>query len=73
MGFFENGCTFCVLAVNYPTDDSISFGRQFDGIGALGGGGGTSKLLVNYPEKYRNGILDYLFKPNFGPMQIPQK
>ena len=59
--------------MSYPTDDSISFGRQFDGIGALGGGGGTSKLLVNYPEKYRNGILDYLFKPNFRPLHIPQK
>ena len=54
------------LAVNYPIDDSISLGRQFDGIGALSGGGATSKLLVNYPEKYRNEILDYLFKPNFG-------
>ncbi|KAM4690299.1 galactocerebrosidase isoform 1-T1 [Rhinophrynus dorsalis] len=39
---------------------------MFDGIGAISGGGATSRLLVNYPEPYRSQILDYLFKPNFG-------
>ncbi|KAK7508505.1 hypothetical protein BaRGS_00000071 [Batillaria attramentaria] len=47
-------------------DDSQGLGRKFDGIGGLSGGGATSKLLMNYPEKQRNEILDYLFKPNFG-------
>ncbi|GFR70735.1 galactocerebrosidase [Elysia marginata] len=47
-------------------DDSTGYGRQFDGIGGLSGGGATSKLLVNYPEKQRSEILDFLFKPNFG-------
>ncbi|KAH9500900.1 hypothetical protein Btru_069153 [Bulinus truncatus] len=47
-------------------DDSQGFGRSFDGIGGLSGGGATSKLLVNYPADQRNKILDYLFKPNFG-------
>ncbi|XP_071090482.1 galactocerebrosidase-like isoform X1 [Haliotis cracherodii] len=47
-------------------DDSVGLERQFDGIGGLSGGGATSKLLVNYPEKQRDEILDYLFKPNFG-------
>ncbi|XP_046548414.1 galactocerebrosidase-like isoform X2 [Haliotis rubra] len=47
-------------------DDSVGLERQFDGIGGLSGGGATSKLLVNYPKKQRDEILDYLFKPNFG-------
>ncbi|GFO05182.1 galactocerebrosidase [Plakobranchus ocellatus] len=47
-------------------DDTQGLGREFEGIGAISGGGATSKLLVNYPEKQRNEILDYLFKPNFG-------
>ncbi|XP_064631565.1 galactocerebrosidase-like [Lineus longissimus] len=51
---------------NHVIDDSVGLGRTFDGIGAISGGGATSKLLVNYPEKLRSQILDYLFKPNFG-------
>ncbi|XP_006164764.2 galactocerebrosidase isoform X2 [Tupaia chinensis] len=50
----------------YVLDDSDGLGREFDGIGAVSGGGATSRLLVNYPEPYRSQILDYLFKPNFG-------
>ena len=41
-------------------------GRTFDGIGAISGGGGNSRLLLDYPEPYRSQILDYLFKPNYG-------
>jgi hypothetical protein len=41
-------------------------GRRFDGIGAISGGGGTSRLLIDYPQKQRSEILDYLFKPHFG-------
>lgn len=41
-------------------------GRIFDGIGGVSGGGGTSRLLVDYPVKQQNQILDFLFKPNFG-------
>lgn len=47
-------------------DDSPGLGRQFEGIGAISGGGATSKLLINYEKKIRDEILDYLFKPNFG-------
>ncbi|GFR87702.1 galactocerebrosidase [Elysia marginata] len=47
-------------------DDSQGLGRPFEGIGAVSGGGATSKLLINYEEKLRGQILDYLFKPNFG-------
>lgn len=41
-------------------------GRIFDGVGGVSGGGGTSRLLIDYPEKQRNEILDYLFKPGYG-------
>lgn len=41
-------------------------GRTFDGVGAISGGGGNSRLLVDYPEPQRGQILDYLFKPGYG-------
>jgi len=41
-------------------------GRIFNGVGGLSGGGGTSRLLWDYPQKQRDEILDYLFKPNYG-------
>ncbi|MET8090518.1 ricin-type beta-trefoil lectin domain protein [Micromonospora sp. NPDC005220] len=41
-------------------------GRTFDGVGAISGGGGNSRLLIDYPEPQRSQILDYLFKPNYG-------
>ena len=41
-------------------------GRIFDGIGAISGGGGNSRLLLDYTDPYRSQILDYLFKPNYG-------
>ena len=41
-------------------------GRRFDGVGAISGGGATSKLLRNYQPERRGEVLDYLFKPNFG-------
>ena len=46
--------------------DRDNLGPRFDGIGALSGGGATSRLLIDYQEPYRSHILDYLFKPNFG-------
>ncbi|KAM9147404.1 galactocerebrosidase isoform 2-T2 [Pangshura tecta] len=69
------GCAWCPrppgaaaapFLVGYALDDSGGLGREFDGIGAVSGGGATSRLLVNYPEPYRSQILDYLFMPNFG-------
>jgi hypothetical protein len=48
-----------------------SAGRVFDGVGAISGGGGNSRLLIDYPEPQRGQILDYLFKPGYGAaMQI---
>jgi hypothetical protein len=48
------------------TVDATKTGRTFDGIGAISGGGGNSRLLYDYPETQRNQILDYLFKPGYG-------
>ncbi|MBO3753088.1 hypothetical protein J5X84_44215 [Streptosporangiaceae bacterium NEAU-GS5] len=56
-----------------PGDGSTSIaingaagGRTFDGVAAISGGGGNSRLLVDYPEPQRTQILDYLFKPGYG-------
>jgi len=48
------------------TIDGTKGGRTFDGIGAISGGGGNSRLLFDYPEPQRSQILDYLFKPGVG-------
>jgi len=48
------------------TVDGTKGGRTFDGIGAISGGGGNSRLLIDYPEPQRGQILDYLFKPGYG-------
>src|SRR4051794_23102785 len=41
-------------------------GRTFDGVGAISGGGGNSRLLFDYPDAQRTQILDYLFRPDYG-------
>ncbi len=48
------------------TIDPASGGRTFEGVGAISGGGGTSRLLVDYPEPQRSQVLDYLFAPDHG-------
>jgi len=48
------------------TVDGTHSGRTFDGIGAISGGGGNSRLLTNYPAAQQSQILDYLFKPGVG-------
>ena len=48
------------------TVDGQGAGRVLAGFGAISGGGGTSRLLVDYPEPERDRILDYLFKPGYG-------
>ena len=45
--------------------DGTSSGKLFEGVGAVSGGGATSVLLKDYPQKQRSEILDILFKPNF--------
>ena len=46
--------------------NGTSAGRTFDGIGAISGGGGNSRLLIDYPPTQRQQILDYLFEPGYG-------
>src|ERR1041384_7713053 len=53
-------------AATTVTINGTATGRTFDGIGAVSGGGGNSRLLIDYPEPQRTQILDYLFRPNFG-------
>jgi hypothetical protein len=48
------------------TVDGSQGGRTFDGIGAISGGGGNSRLLRDYPAAQQSQILDYLFKPGYG-------
>lgn len=46
--------------------DGRNNGKVFEGVGAISGGGGNSRLLIDYLEPYRSQILDYLFKPHYG-------
>jgi hypothetical protein len=48
------------------TIDGGKSGLTFDGVGAISGGGGNSRLLIDYPEPERSQLLDYLFKPGYG-------
>jgi Glycosyl hydrolase family 59/Ricin-type beta-trefoil lectin domain/Concanavalin A-like lectin/glucanases superfamily len=48
------------------TIDGTKGGRVFNGIGAISGGGGNSRLLIDYPEPSRSQLLDYLFRPRYG-------
>jgi hypothetical protein len=48
------------------TLDGTKSGLVFDGVGAISGGGGNSRLLIDYPEPQRSQLLDYLFKPGYG-------
>jgi hypothetical protein len=65
--------TSAVAATGSPRLHSTSItingtrrGRVFDGVGAISGGGGTSRLLVDYPPTQQAQILDYLFKRGYG-------
>ncbi|GAA3012915.1 ricin-type beta-trefoil lectin domain protein [Kitasatospora albolonga] len=58
--------TAAALAQTTITVDGSSPGRTFDGIGAISGGGGNTRLLTDYPAAQQQQILDYLFKPGYG-------
>ena len=67
---FFNALIALSLTISAASADTITLdgndtGKAFDGIGALSAGA-SSRLLIDYPEKQRSEILDYLFKPNFG-------
>ena len=52
--------------VTKVTVDGRRVGARFWGVGAISGGGGNSRLLIDYPEPQRSQILDDLFRPNYG-------
>ena len=66
---------WCVCAVAAPSASAATTsitvsgtqgGRTFDGIGAISGGGGNSRLLTDYAAAQQQQIYDYLFKPGYG-------
>ncbi|MFC9329223.1 ricin-type beta-trefoil lectin domain protein [Kitasatospora sp. NPDC057015] len=65
-GFAPRPAHASALASTPITVSGTQPGRAFDGIGAVSGGGGNSRLLIDYPEPQRSQILDYLFKPGYG-------
>lgn len=67
MLLFQNSFTKAASALTTTIPlNGTGTGRIFDGIGAVSGGGGTSRLLYDYPAKQQSEILDYLFKPGYG-------
>ena len=53
-------------AVSNFTLTDIRLGLRFDGVGAISGGGATSRLLPSYDPTVLSEVLDYLFLPDFG-------
>lgn len=49
------------IALNFS-----NLGQAYEGIGALSGGGGVTRLLVDYDPRVASDILDLLFKPKAG-------
>src|SRR5258708_5245412 len=45
-------------------------GALFAGVGSISGGGGTSRLLIDYPTAKQNQILNYLFGPGGADLQV---
>ena len=45
-------------------------GAVFDGIGAISGGGGNSRYLIDYPAGPRSAILNFLFGPGGADLQV---
>ncbi|HET7012261.1 MAG TPA: hypothetical protein VFI65_00010 [Streptosporangiaceae bacterium] len=50
-----------VITVNGDGGD-----KTYQGVGAILGGGGNARYLMDYPSAQRNQILDYLFKLGYG-------
>ena len=63
----RDGCVTCLPAAGpFTLSRASGMGKPFDGLGAISGGGATSRLLRDYPSPQREQLLDYLFKPSFG-------
>jgi len=66
--YFASMLFLFVSNIKAQTTISLSVndtGRVFEGIGAVSAGA-SSRNLVDYPEKQRSEVLDFLFKPKFG-------
>lgn len=61
-----SGTASGLLPVTRITVNGNGAGRVYDGVGAVLGGGGNARYLMDYKEPWRSQILDYLFKPGFG-------
>lgn len=66
-----------VLATARPASRATSVivnganrGALFAGVGSISGGGGTSRLLIDYPPAQQNEILNYLFGPGGADLQV---
>jgi hypothetical protein len=46
--------------------DLADLGVPYEGVGALSGGGGTTRLLIDYPPALQSDIFDALFTPGAG-------
>ena len=57
----------CALgaATTIPLNFSLA-GASYEGIGALSGGGGVTRLLIDYPLPLQQDIYDILFKKDAG-------
>jgi Glycosyl hydrolase family 59 len=67
------GAVSPALASNAPTTITINGhegGTKFGGVGAISGGGGTARLLIDYPPAQQTQILNYLFGPGGADLQI---
>ncbi len=54
------------LPVTAITVSGAGGDRLYQGVGAVLGGGGNARHLMDYPAAERGQILDYLFKPGYG-------
>jgi O-glycosyl hydrolase len=52
------------------TIDGRGRGQLFDGVGSISGGGGLTRLLIDYPPLQQSQILDYLFGPGGADLQV---
>jgi hypothetical protein len=61
-----SGAAASALPVTSITVNRTGGDRVYDGVGAVLGGGGNARYLMDYPQPERSQIFDYLFKPGYG-------
>ena len=55
-----------VVSAAYDVTAEGGLGLEWEGVGAISGGGATTKLLLDYDPVVASDILDYMFLPDFG-------